>query len=137
MTQEQIILIKKSWRLFRQIDPKLVGGVFYEKLFADQPSLRRMFRSSVEEQSRKLVDMLSAIVLNLDAMDGLKEEVGALAIRHAAYGVKAEHYKAVGAALLWTLQQGLGNDWTKEAEEAWLLCYSTLSGAMIGAVSRA
>jgi hemoglobin-like flavoprotein len=133
MTQEQISLIKKSWRLFRQIDPHLVGGVFYDKLFSEHPSLRRMFKTSIEVQSQKLLDMLSAIVMHLDRLDELTGDIEALAIRHVHYGVKPEHYKAVGAALLWTFQQGLGVDWTEEVEEAWLTCYTHLSTTMISA----
>jgi hemoglobin-like flavoprotein len=133
MTAQQILLIKKSWRIFRQIDPHLVGGVFYEKLFADQPHMRRIFRTSIDEQSQKLIDMLSAIIIHLDDLEGLKEDIRALAMRHVSYGVKPEHYTAVGAALSWTLQQGLGNDWTKETEEAWNACYGMLASTMIGA----
>lgn len=135
MTTEQIILIKKSWRLFRQIDPQLVGGVFYDKLFSDQPSLQRLFKTSIEEQSQKLIDMLSAIIMHLDQLDALTGEIEALAIRHVHYGVKPEHYKAVGIALLWTFQQGLGADWTEAMKDAWTVCYTHLSRTMIGAAN--
>ncbi|NTS43045.1 hemoglobin [Flavisolibacter sp. BT320] len=133
MKEQQIILVKKSWRIFRQIDPRLVGGVFYEKLFADQPSLRRLFKISLDEQSQQLIDMLSGIVFHLDDLEGLQDDIRALALRHVQYGVKPEHYTAVGAAMLWTLQQGLGQDWNQETAEAWQTCYDLLSATMIGA----
>ena len=136
MTQEQIILIKKSWRIFRQIDPHLVGDVFYEKLFAEQPGLRKMFKSSIDAQSQKLIDMLSAIVMHLDDLDGLKDDIRSLGIRHESYGVKPEHYNAVGSALLWTLKQGLGNDWNKDVEKAWSICYGILAATMIQAAAQ-
>ena len=131
MTHEQIMLVKKSWRLFRQIDPLLVGGVFYDKLFADNPGLKRMFHTSIEEQSQKLIDMLSSIVLHLDSLEKMQDEIDALADRHVSYGVKQEHYETVGKALLWTLKQGLGADWNNETEEAWKKCYYTLVDAMM------
>lgn len=133
MKDQQIILIKRSWRIFRQIDPHLVGGVFYEKLFADQPSLRRLFKTSVDQQSQKLIDMLSSIIFHLDDLEELKADICALAIRHTGYGVKPEHYAAVGTALLWTLEQGLGDDWNEETKEAWKACYELLAATMIGA----
>jgi len=133
MTEQQIILIKKSWRIFRQIDPHLVGGVFYEKLFAEQPGLRKMFKGSIDAQSQKLIDMLSAIVMHLDDLENLKADIRDLAIRHVAYGVKPEHYNAVGAALLWTLEQGLGSDWNTDVENAWSACYGVLAATMIQA----
>jgi len=136
MTEQQIIQIKKSWRIFRQIDPQLVGGVFYDKLFKEYPSLRKMFKGPIEQQSQKLIDMLSAIVMHLDHLDDLKEDIRSLAVRHVAYGVKVEHYNAVGSALLWTLQQGLGKDWNNETEEAWSSCYGMLAATMIQAAAQ-
>jgi hypothetical protein len=56
---------------------------------------------------------------------------GALAKRHVSYGAKAEHYPVVGAALLWTLEKGLGDGWTPEVADAWGTAYGTLSGYMI------
>ena len=55
----------------------------------------------------------------------------ALAKRHVSYGAKAEHYPVVGAALLWTLEKGLGDAWTPAVADAWTAAYGTLSGYMI------
>jgi hemoglobin-like flavoprotein len=77
--------------------------------------------------------MLSVIVGRLDNLEELTEEIKQLAIRHVQYGVKEQHYKAVGAALLWTLQQGLGKDWDEEVKEAWASCFNILSSTMINA----
>jgi len=133
MTKEQILLIKKTWSIFREIDPVLVGDVFYSKLFFDMPFLEKLFHTPKEEQSRKLIEMLSVIVGRLDSLEELTEEIKLLATRHVQYGVKEQHYKAVGAALLWTLQQGLGRDWNKEIKEAWESCFHILSSTMINA----
>ena len=81
--------------------------------------------------------MLSTIVGRLDRLDELTEEIKQLALRHVDYGVKASHYRAVGSALLWTLQQGLGADWNKEVEAAWEACYGILSNTMINAAGYA
>jgi len=133
MTKEQILLVKKTWSIFREIDPVLVGDVFYSKLFFDMPSLEKLFHTSKEEQSRKLIEMFNVIVGRLDNLEELAEEIKQLAIRHVQYGVKEYHYKAVGAALLWTLQQGLGKDWDEEIKEAWASCFNILSTTMINA----
>jgi len=133
MTKEQILLIKKTWSIFREIDPVLVGDVFYGKLFFDMPYLEKLFHTPKEEQSRKLIEMLSVIVGRLDNLEELTEEIKQLSIRHVQYGVKEHHYKAVGSALLWTLQQGLGRDWNEEIKEAWGSCFQVLSTTMINA----
>ena len=133
MTEEQISLVKKTWSIFREIDPVLVGDVFYSKLFFDMPHLENLFHGAKDVQARKLVEMLSVIVGRLDSLDELTEEIRQLATRHVHYGVKEQHYKAVGAALLWTLQQGLGKDWTDEVKAAWVDCFHILSTTMINA----
>lgn len=135
MTDEQIILVKKSWKLFRDIDHILVGDTFYSKLFAENPALRKMFPQDMKAQYAKLIDMLSTIVARLDHLDDLTYEIAALARRHVQYGVRPAHYRLVGSALLWTLQQGLGNDWTEEVKEAWTKCYNILADTMITASS--
>lgn len=135
MTERQIAIVKRTWKIFRVIDPVLIGDVFYSKLFNDAPHLRSMFTTARPVQSRKLVDMLSLILGRLDKLEELTEEIRQLAIRHKGYGVKLRHYDLVGDALIWTLKQGLGRDWNDEVEEAWRLCYKTFSGVMREAVS--
>jgi hemoglobin-like flavoprotein len=51
-------------------------------------------------------------------------------MRHAGYGVKDEHYDTVAEALLWTLEQGLGSDFTTEARDAWVAVYTVLASTM-------
>jgi hemoglobin-like flavoprotein len=135
MTEKQIKLVKSSWNLFRQIDPQIIGDVFYSRLFQQMPSLRSMFKGPMTLQYTKIVDTLSMIVSRLDNLEQVNEEIKQLAIRHIHYGVRPAHYKLVGDALIWTLQNGLGNDWDKETAEAWLVCYKILSDTMIKAAA--
>lgn len=133
LTQQQIQLIKSSWRSFRGVEPKLIADLFYSKLFADNTGVRKMFPKNMDEQYLKIMDMLSSIITRLDKLDELSETIDAMARRHVDYGVKASHYALVGNALLWTLKKGLGADWTKELEDAWTTCYRILSTTMINA----
>ena len=133
MTVEQIALVKKTWKIFREIDPVLIGDVFYSKLFIDVPYVKHLFKIPRQQQSRKLIEMLNVIIGRLDRLDELTEDIRKLALRHVEYGVKAQDYKAVGTALIWTLQQGLGKDWTDDVAQAWTSCYKILSDTMINA----
>ena len=135
MNQEQIKLVKQSWKLFRNIDPALVGDLFYSKLFTDNPQVKKMFPKDMTQQYNKLIDMITVIVIRLDHLDMLTGDIAAMAQRHVGYGVKTEHYKLVGDALLWTLEKGLGHDWTPEVKDAWETCYNLLAGIMITASS--
>lgn len=136
LTEHEIRLIKKSWTTFRNIDPVVVGDAFYSKLFFERPELRKMFPREMDAQYRKLIDMLNTIVLRLDRLDELTNEIAAMAQRHEGYGVKPEHYKPVGEALVWTLKTGMASDWNEELKQAWIKCYTILSNAMISAADK-
>jgi len=131
MTQQEINIIRKTWKIFRGINPAIVGDAFYSKLFADAPAVRKLFPAEMDAQYKKLTDMLSSIVVHLDDLSVLSEELSAMARRHAGYGVRPGHYKIVGNALLWTLQQGLGADWNATVDDAWRKCYAQLAEKMI------
>ncbi len=116
--------------MLRNVPPDVVADAFYSKLFLDHPELRRMFPKNMGEQHQKLMDMLSSMVVRLDDFQNFKTEILAMGRRHEGYGVHPKHYAMVGAALLWTLQQGLGNDWNDETAEAWAACYDMIASQM-------
>jgi hemoglobin-like flavoprotein len=110
---------------------------FYDRLFQLDPSLRRMFRSPQEEQARKLAHVLTVVIKGLSKAEQILPAVEQLGRRHSSYGVHPEHYATVGAALLWTLQSGLGEAFTPEVRDAWASAYSLLSSTMQRAAAKA
>lgn len=92
--------------------------------------MRDMFTSDMTEQGRKLMTMIKTAVTGLDKLETIVPAVESLGQRHAGYGVIDSHYDTVGAALLWTLGQGLGDAFTPEAEEAWSAVYGVLASTM-------
>jgi hemoglobin-like flavoprotein len=74
---------------------------------------------------------LTAVIGGLTNLPLILPAASALARRHVSYGARAEHYPVVGAALLWTLEKGLGEGWTPDVADAWKAAYATLSGFMI------
>ena len=52
---------------------------------------------------------------------------------HAGFGVVTAHYATVADALLWTLEQGLGDDYTGDVRDAWSSVYFLLAKTMITA----
>jgi hemoglobin-like flavoprotein len=136
MTEEEITIVKKTWKIFRGINPSIVGDTFYSKLFSDTPALRKMFPSDMQSQYKKLIDMVSVIVSRLDTIGEINDEIKQMGMRHQQYGVRYKHYSLVGNALLWTLEQGLGNEWTPTVKNAWEKCYKTIVGTMTAVYKR-
>lgn len=129
MNSKQIQLIRESFALVQPLADS-VAEAFYRRLFELDPSLRAMFPPSLTEQGRKLMQMLGAAVGLLDRPHALVPALEALGRRHAGYGVRDEHYETVGAALLWTLERGLGPGFTPEVREAWTALYQVVATTM-------
>jgi hemoglobin-like flavoprotein len=129
VTPDQKLLVQESFRLVVPI-ADTAAELFYARLFELDPSLRMLFRGDMREQGRKLMQMLTVAVRGLDNLEAVAPAVQALGRRHAAYGVQPEHFDTVGAALLWTLAQGLGPAFTTEVRDAWAAVYELLSSVM-------
>lgn len=132
MTPSQVELVQSS---FAKVVPiaDTAAGLFYGRLFEIAPEVKPMFKGDLAEQGRKLMATLAVVVNGLTKLEAIVPAAQALARRHVAYGVRNEHYAPVGAALLWTLEQGLGPDFTPETKAAWAEAYGLLSGVMIAA----
>jgi hemoglobin-like flavoprotein len=129
MTPQQITLIQTSWAAVVPIQDT-AAGLFYQRLFVLDPAVRPMFKGDMQEQGRKLMKMLGVVVNSLTRLDELVPVAQDMARRHVGYGVQAAHYDTVGAALLWTLEQGLGSAFSEEMKTAWATAYGVLSQVM-------
>ena len=129
ITAEQVVLVRSSWRRLQPM-AHTAGIRFYEKLFELAPELRAMFVPTTREQSRRLMDMIDTAVNALDRMDQMDAVLKDLGQRHVEYGVAEEDYETFGAALLWALHQGLGEEFTDEVRDAWTTAYNALVQAM-------
>ena len=97
--------------------------LFYDRLFEIAPQVKAMFPADMTEQRKKLMATLAVVVNGLGNLESVLPAASALAKRHVSYGAKAEHYPVVGAALLWTLEKGLGDGWTPDVAAAWTAAY--------------
>jgi len=128
MTPENERLVRRSWKQFEPMAVSL-ATFFYEKLFELDPDARRLFAlTDMEAQGRKVMHMFAEIVRAIGQPERLVPEVADLGCRHVGYGVRDDQYGSVATALLWTLERGLGSDFTPEVRDAWteayLLCAS-------------
>jgi hemoglobin-like flavoprotein len=78
----------------------------------------------------RLMTMLAMVVYNLHQPGQVLPAIHQLAVRHVEYGVKRADYDALREALLWTLEQVLGEDLSPAIREAWTVCYDELADEM-------
>jgi hemoglobin-like flavoprotein len=129
MTPQQIAAVRTSFDLVEPIADQ-AAALFYDNLFAADPSLRALFRGDIGEQGKRLLQMIGGAVRLLDHPQRLLPALHALGARHAGYGVRDAHYATVGAALLQTLEQGLGDAFTPAVREAWAVMYEIVAREM-------
>ena len=123
-------LIQDTWQAVIPIADTAIG-LFYQRLFEIDPGLEPLFAQvDMKQQRRKLAQALTTVVASLDDLEGLLPRLEALGRRHAGYGAEPRHYRSVGAALIWTLERGLGDAFTAAARAAWVEAYELVSRVM-------
>ena len=134
MTPEQVKLVQETFKKVEPIAPQ-AADIFYGRLFEIAPEVRPMFPEDMSGQKDKLMSMLATAVNNLHQVDVIIPAVQDLGRKHVDYGVVDDHYQPVGEALIYTLEKGLGDDFTPPVKEAWLATYTTLQNVMTEAAA--
>jgi hemoglobin-like flavoprotein len=129
MTTDQIHLLRKS---FARVEPQaqVAALVFYRRLFELDPSLRPLFKTDIEVQGRKLMDMLGAALSLTERPGALEKELLNAGARHVRYGTMDEHYPTVGQAMLDMLAEVLGDEFTPATRQAWTEFYTYTAETM-------
>jgi len=129
MTPEHARIVQRTWIMVLPVKDT-TAALFYERLFAIDPSLRTLFRGDMRAQGDKLMQLMDAVVNGLTRLEQFLPAVQDLGRRHVHYGVKDHHYGAVGAAMLWALGKALGSEFTPEVKAAWATVYGLLARTM-------
>jgi hemoglobin-like flavoprotein len=129
MTPTEIWRVQKS---FAQLTPlkEQIAERFYQNLLALDESLESIFRGDLTLLGRKFMHMLAGIVQSPVKLERVLLDLQNLARRHVMYGVRPYHYATAGAALMITLEQFLGAEFTPEVRRAWAQVYDHVSGVM-------
>jgi len=130
MDPEQIHLVRRTFSLVER-QKQVAALVFYRRLFSLDPSLRPMFGADIEEQGRKLMEILSVAVSMLEQPAALEAELEKLGARHVGYGVKEHHYATVGSALIGMLRDTLDDGFDKAAQAAWVALFGFVRDSML------
>jgi hemoglobin-like flavoprotein len=132
VTPAQIALVEQS---LASLDLDTLAVDFYERAFAADHELSRMFTTDPAVQRVRFVAELDEIVGSIQSLEAFAARACSLGERHRGYGVHAAHYRLMGDALLGGLAAGMGEGWTADLDEAWRLAYNlTAEPMMMGAL---
>jgi nitric oxide dioxygenase len=136
ITSQQIELVQSS---FEQVLPiaDIAGELLYGRIFELAPEARALFAEDIRPQARRLMAAVKIAVDGLDRLEEVAPYLIKLGARHVRYGVRPEHFDVGGTALLWTLEQGLGEAFTLDVQEAWVEAWNIVAGAMLAGMREA
>jgi len=129
MHADEISLVRRSWTKVSS-NPEETADLFYNRLFESYPELRPLFMGEIDEQGEKLMRMIDKAVYALDDLEPLDRVIKMMGARHSGYGVRDQDYEKMADALLWTLEQRLGNDFTPATRDAWSSAFDEVAGMM-------
>jgi hemoglobin-like flavoprotein len=129
MDAEEIALVQASWSTLAS-RPQQAAETFYRRLFEVYPEVRPLFKGEMDEQGEKLMRMIGKAVAALDDLEPLDRVIKMMGARHSGYGVHDDDYEKLAEALFWTLEQGLGDDFTPATRAAWVSVYDDLADMM-------
>lgn len=132
VSDQQKVLVQESFKVVEKISD-VAADLFYQRLFDIEPGLRSLFSEDLREQKKKLMGALKVLVNTLDYPDKLIPILEDMGRKHKTYGVVEDHFVPVADALVWTLEEGLGSDFTEEVRHAWTALYSAVASIMIEA----
>jgi len=134
MTPEHIHAVQSTWGKVLPIKA-IAARLFCERLLETDPSLSCLFRGDMRQQGAKLIQVIDAAVNALSRLDRIGPLMQVIGRRYADRGVDDHHFGMVGEALLWTLDKGLGHEFTPEVRDAWATVYGELVAAMLDAAA--
>lgn len=120
-------------RSYATLGPRLaeVSEIFYARLFARHPDVRRLFPADMGLQVGHLRAALALIGRNVRALKSLEGPLMELGVQHVGYGARPEHYPIVRDLLIESIQSVMGPAWTPELSEEWKRLLDWVSTVML------
>ena len=135
ISAQEIALIETSFRKLSRTSAE-AAALFYTRLFDFDPLFRALLKNDLPLAHRKFFHHLGTIVHRLDCYELVRDYVGDLIAGHPCFISSDEHIRTIGAALFWTLERMLGDDFTPDVYAAWMTVFVTLSNDLRGVSSR-
>lgn len=134
LSQTSINIVKSTAPILQQHGETLTKH-FYQRMFLHNPEVAPFFNSANQAggtQQRALAGAICAYAANIDNLEVLGGAVELIANKHSSLMVKQEHYPIVGANLLASIKEVLGEGATDQVLAAWDEAYRFLTDILVG-----
>lgn len=129
MKDAEINLIITSWAKISAAQDR-AAEMFYNRLNEMDPRVGQLFLSKFKSKADMFMKPLGIMVASLSNFTTFYPMIQMLGDRHVSYGAMSKDYEVFRDALMWTIGQILGPDYTSEVREAWLHAYASMANVM-------
>lgn len=133
MNPHQKELIKATIPILRASGEDLTK-YFYNRMFTNHPELRNIFNMGNQANGRQKSALANAVLAyaeNIDNPTVLLNVLKGIGTKHVSLNIQPEQYKIVGANLIGSIAEVVGEAATPEILEAWTAAYNELAQIMI------
>lgn len=134
-SQQTIDLIKATVPLLQQ-QGEAITRHFYKTMLTEHPELKAFFNEANQvegTQARALAGAVLAYAAHIDRLEAIGPALPRIIQKHAALGVRPEHYPIVGECLLRAIRAVLGEVADDAIMAAWAQAYDALADMLIAA----
>jgi len=132
MNSEQKQLIKATIPIL-QSSGEVLTDYFYKRMFEHNPELKSVFNMGNQangKQKHALAGAVLAYAEHIDNPSVLINVLKGIGNKHVSLNIQAQDYAIVGAHLIASIQEVLGDVATPELVEAWTTAYNELAAIM-------
>ena len=129
-TDPQVLAVQRTFELILPLADTF-AMIFYDRFFTAVPDARPLFKSDMASQREKVIEMLALTVRGLDQPDSIVDDLSDLGRRHVTYRVKPEHYPVLNEAIVYALDECLGDQFTADMHVAWTTALNTMTEIML------
>lgn len=130
MNANQVQMVRTSFEFFRPCGASLVASAL-RRAADDNDGLQRLLPEDLSGVSREWFATLGQAVKHCDRFSVLERALGELGGRASAAGVSPAQYNVVRQALLASMEELAGEDWTPQLRRAWGILLDAITGAML------
>jgi NAD(P)H-flavin reductase/hemoglobin-like flavoprotein len=130
LPDDDLGMLDEHLRLMGDLSDRVIN-YFYAALFLEAPHLRALFPAAMDTQRDRFFRALTSSVRSLGDPERYVPMFQQLGRDHRKYGVRPEHYEAVGRALVTALRHHGQEYWAPELEAAWQRAYSVMARTML------
>ena len=129
LEESEIQLINNSWTVISK-SKKSVRNTFYSNIFEVDPKLESLFRESFLAWD-SLPDSFEFMYKHMENLENVTLEIKRLGLKHKTFGVKPKTFAIGKDALVKTIDQYMGKDYTEELGNAWAKLFEYMAHYMI------